>query len=332
MKKWFLAFSIGLLIGSSIAYPQAKNDSLKIGFLMASTFADRWQKDRDYFIKKANKLGARVLFIDCYDVVGNQIDGAQTLVDEKVDGVVILAVDALQSAPAVNILKEAGIPVLAYDRMILYSDLDYYVTYNSVDVGEMMAREVLKKIQGGTILYVSGPPSDYNSKFIREGVFNVLKDAGTAYTVTSIKTEIWNPMDSYMGLQNYLDNGNPMPAAIITAADVLARGIIEVLDENNALGKVIVTGQDAELDICKLIARGSMDMTVYKPSDDLVDIALETIWNAVNHKEVKTNGETYNKLKQVPTYNLKAIEVTRENLDEAIIKDGYYTREQIYTK
>ena len=139
-------------------------------------------------------------------------------------------------------------------------------------------------------------------------------------------------MDSYMGLQNYLDNGNPMPAAIITAADVLARGIIEVLDENNALGKVIVTGQDAELDICKLIARGSMDMTVYKPSDDLVDIALETIWNAVNHKEVKTNGETYNKLKQVPTYNLKAIEVTRENLDEAIIKDGYYTREQIYTK
>ena len=102
MKKWFLAFSIGLLIGSSIAYPQAKNDSLKIGFLMASTFADRWQKDRDYFIKKANKLGARVLFIDCYDVVGNQIDGAQTLVDEKVDGVVILAVDALQSAPAVN--------------------------------------------------------------------------------------------------------------------------------------------------------------------------------------------------------------------------------------
>ncbi len=309
-----------------------QSDSVTVGLILANTFNDRWLKDRDYFIQKFNDLGGKVIVVDCFDQVDNQIKAAKELVDKGAKGIVIVAVDAVASAPAVDIAHNAGIKVVAYDRIILNAPVDYYVSFNSVKVGELMANSVIKKIPKGKILYVGGPSEDYNSKLVRQGVFNILVPLSANYELNSIQASTWNQMDAYLVLQDYLTNGNDLPDAIICAADVLVRGVMEVLIEKNSVGSVLVTGQDAELDICRMIVRGEVEMTVYKPIEKLGDVSSKIIWNAINNLEVETNTTFNNKTRDVPAYLLEPIVVNKENIEETIIKDNYYSKEQIYSE
>ena len=96
-----------------------------------------------------------------------------------------------------------------------------------------------------SILYLGGPATDHNSISIRKGVFNVLNPMKTKYSIYSTRVDSWSEMDAYLKIQDYLANNNQMPHAIICAADILTYGAIKVLDENNALGTVLLTGQDS---------------------------------------------------------------------------------------
>lgn len=333
MKKLISTLILSIFLWTGFSQKaKCQTDSITVGFILANTFNDRWLKDRDYFIQKFNELGGRVIVMDCFDQVDNQIEAAKELVSKGVDGIVIVAIDAVASAPAVEVAHEAGIPVLAYDRIILNAPVDYYVSFNSVKVGELMASSIINKISKGKILYIGGPAEDYNSKLVRQGVFNVLKPVENKYQINSIQALTWNQMDAYMVLQDYLTNQNDLPDAIICAADVLVRGVMEVLIENNALGSVLVTGQDAELEICKMITRGEVEMTVYKPIEKLGDVSSKIIWNIVNGTDVESNTTFNNEYRDVPAYLLSPILVNKENIDKTIIKDNYYTKEQIYEK
>lgn len=333
MKKILssIALTLFLWIGVSLNI-NCQGDSVTVGFILASTFNDRWLKDRDYFIQKFNDLGGKVIVVDCFDQVENQIKAAKELVGKGVDGIVIVAVDAVASAPAVKIAHDAGIKVVAYDRIILNAPVDYYVSFNSVEVGELMANSILKKLPKGKILYIGGPAEDYNSKLVRQGVFNILVPLSANYKLSSIQASTWNQMDAYLVFQDYLTNGNELPDAIICAADVLVRGVMEVLIERNSVGSVLVTGQDAELDICRMIIHGDVDMTVYKPIERLGDVSSKIIWDAINDLEVETNTTFNNNYRDVPAYLLEPIVVNKENIEETIIKDNYYSKEQIFNK
>jgi len=321
-----------IIIFTEISFAQKK--SYKVGFILANTFVDRWNKDKEYFESKFNELGGEVIFVDCFDQVNNQIAAAEDLVNEGVDGIIIIAVDAVGSKAAVDYAKRANIPVIAYDRMILKADLDYYVSFNSVMAGEQMANVVISKVPKGKILYIGGPSEDYNSRLIRKGVFNVLDTLDKNHKISSLKASTWTQLDSYLLFQDYLSNGNDMPDAIICAADVLTRGVIDVLrSSDDAMGKVIVTGQDAELDICRMIVNGTVEMSIYKPTKLLAEAAAKTMWGLLN-KTLKEEPETKfnNEYKDVPSLLLKPIVVNKKNMDEVIIKDGYYSKLQVYGK
>ncbi len=321
---------IALCSGMMSEIALAQQDSVTVGFILASTFNDRWNKDRDYFTQKFNELGGKVVVKDCYDQVENQIAAAKEFVEAGVDGIVIVAIDATSSAPAVKIADDAGIPVIAYDRIILNAPLDYYVSFNSVRVGEQMAQAVINKLPQGDILYIGGPSEDYNSRLIRSGVFNVLQPLEDKYTLNAIQASTWNQMDAYLVLQDYLTNDKEIPDAIICGADALVRGVVDVLAEYDALGKVIITGQDAELDICKMIVKGDVEMTLYKPIERLADISSKVMWKLIRKEEVESTDTFNNKLLDVPAYLLDPIVVNKSNMTETIIRDNYYSREEIY--
>jgi len=331
MKKFISLFIVAILFSTLlIESVKSQDDSITVGFILAGTFNDRWNKDKDYFTEKFNQLGGKVIVRDCYDQVDNQISAAEEFVQLGIDGMIIVAVDATASAPAVEIAHKAGIPVMAYDRIILNAPLDYYISFNSVVVGEKMASAVINKLPEGNILYIGGPAEDYNSKLIRTGVFNILNPFKGTYKINAIQTSTWNQMDAFLVLQDYLTNGKELPDAIICGADVLVRGVVDVLIEQNALGSVIITGQDAELDICRMISRDEVEMTVYKPIEQLGDIASQIMWDIINGKEAKSNAKFNNELLDVPAFLLKPIAVNKENMKETIIKDNYYSKEQVY--
>jgi D-xylose transport system substrate-binding protein len=333
MKKTLSSIFLALFLWAGLlSHVNCQSDSVTVGLILASTFNDRWLKDRDYFTEKFNELGGKVIVVDCFDQVENQIKATKELVNKGVDGIVIVAVDAVASAPAVEIAHNAGVKVVAYDRIILNAPVDYYVSFNSVKVGELMANSIIKKLPKGKILYIGGPAEDYNSKLVRQGVFNILVPLSDNYTLNSVQASTWNQMDAYLVLQDYLTNGNELPDAIICAADVLVRGVMEVLMERNSVGSVLVTGQDAELDICRMITHGDVEMTVYKPIEKLGDVSSKIMWDAINNLEVETNTTFNNKYRDVPSYLIGPIVVNKENIEETIIKDNYYSKEQIFSE
>ncbi|MBN2484692.1 MAG: substrate-binding domain-containing protein [Bacteroidales bacterium] len=312
---------------------KAQETKPKIGFILANLYVDRWHSDKNMFQDEINRLGGEVIFIDAYDNADNQVKAASKLVSDGVDLLVVVPVDGLSASKIVDIGHKAGIKVIAYDRLIMNSNLDYYISFNSIKVGELMAGFVVEKIPAGTILNVCGPLEDNNSFLIKDGVKNVLDPlvAENKYKVSHVHVSTWNPLDAYLLVEQYLTR-NPMPGAIICAADVLARGVAELLQLSGDIGNVIITGQDAELEICKMIVNGDIGISVYKPIPLLAETAARIAMDIVKGKEINSTESVNNGFIDVPAIFLEPIPVTKETIDENIIESGYYTREQVYGK
>jgi len=306
------------------------DDSLQVGFILANLFHERWWNDKAYFKEKFNELGGKVTFKDCFDMTDNQIEAAKQFVEQGVDCIVIVAVDAENTKSVVDLAHEADIPVVAYDRLILHAPIDLYCTVNSTTVGEMMAKSVMEVLDKGKILYLGGPREDFNSFFVKDGAFNVLDTITGEYSIDTAETSSWNQLDAYMILQNYIMTKGYIPDAIICAADMLTYGAISVLTENNMLGKVYITGQDAELEICRNVVQGNVLMTVYKSNKELAYAAAEATWKLINKEKIENDGYINNKLVDVPSILIPPVLVNKKTIDEALIKGGIYKKNEIY--
>ena len=166
MKKILLItlFMIKVVLPNNLF---AQQDSTHIGFILANLYSERSHKDMAFFKEKANDLGGKVTFIDCFDRQEEQLKAVQTLIDLNVDCIVYVPISSEDSV-VVNNAKEANIPVIAYDRLVYGSKLDLYVTFDSEQVGEEMASQVLNKLPSGNILFVGGPVTDFNSSRVRK--------------------------------------------------------------------------------------------------------------------------------------------------------------------
>ncbi len=297
---------------------------------MANLYHERWWNDRDYFKERFNELGGSVDFIDCYDMTNNQIDAAKEFIRQGVECIVIIPVNAQQCKTVVDLAHEADIPVIAYDRLILDAPVDLYITVNSITVGEMMAQSVVQLLDKGTILYLGGPSDDFNSSFIRNGNFNILDTLSDEYEIHATQVSTWNELDAYLILQNFITNEGYIPDAIICAADMLTYGAIDVLNENDKLGKVYLTGQDAELEVCRQIVKGNVLMTAYKSNKALAYTSADVVWKLINNEEYEITDKTFNNLVDVPSILIPPVLVNKETIDDALIKEGIYTKKEIY--
>ena len=331
MKKITILF-FAVLLAFPVQKIIAQSDSIHVGFILANLYSERWHHDRDYFQERFNQLGGQVTFIDCYDMPNNQIEAAKKLVAKKVDCIVIVAVDARSAKSAVDIANNANIPVVAYDRLIIGADLDLYITVNSVTVGKFMAEQVMKKLSEGEILYVGGPSDDFNSTLIRKGVFSELEKKKEKYKVKSVQTASWNELDSYMLIQEYITNESSIPDAMICAADALTYGAIDVLKEYNNYGKVLLTGQDAELEICRQVIQGNILMTVYKSNKQLAYKSAEATMKLIKGEKIDVTEKIDNKKMEVPSVMLTPILITKDNAVEVLTKEGVYTKEELTTE
>jgi len=116
----------------------------------------------------------------------------------------------------------------------------------------------------------------------------------------------------------------------VAANDGTATGAIQALSEYDLAGKVPVSGQDAELTACKRLVSGTQSVTVYKPIRLLAEKAVEIAVASVNGETVKTNSSVSNNLTDVPSFLIESILVTKDNLEETVIKDGFHSYEDVF--
>jgi D-xylose transport system substrate-binding protein len=333
MKKR-LAFCV-LVVGTLLFSGCAKKEKFayKIGLSMDTLRAARWAQDRDVFTAKCKEQGIEVLVqaADSNDALQNS--QAENLLTQGIKCLVVVPHNAKSSATIVDAAHKMGVPVLSYDRLILDSDVDAYVSFNNVRVGEMMASTLVKLKPKGNYVLMGGAPTDYNAILVRKGQRNILDPLvakGDIKIVGDQWSNDWLAVNALKNMENILTRTNNQVDAVVDSYDGTAGGSIQALAEQKLAGKVLVSGQDAELAACQRIVAGTQTMTVYKPVKFLAARAAEIAIKLAKGEPLEKGVTTNNNKKDVPSYFLDPIPVDKNNIVETVIKDGFQKVEEVY--
>lgn len=307
---------------------QEESDVIRIGFSMDSFLIERWQRDRDLFVSKAQELGAEVNVQNANGEVSRQISQIEYFIEKKMDVIVIVAIDGEGLSEVVEKAKKAGIKVIAYDRLILNADVDLYITFDNEKVGTLMG-EHLRRALGdeGTIICINGSPTDNNVTMVFGGFKEALEGSDIRIDRTGY-ADNWLAEIGFDFVSEYLAEGN-VPDGIMCGNDDIATQVVKALSENRLAGQVYVTGQDADLAACQRIVEGTQYMTVYKPLEMLAQRAAEMAVAMAGGETPHTSDTIFDGTYDVPLEKLEPVAVTKENMDEVII-GKYHQKNEVY--
>lgn len=333
--KTRLAFCLALVACAAPAF--ASHDKPVIGLSLDTLKEERWQHDRDTFIAAAEKLGATVLVQSANSDDTTQVRNVESLISRGVDVLVIVPHNGAAMTRAVKSANDAHIPVVSYDRLILNCNVDYYLSFDNVKVGEAQASYAaahLPKDRPARIVRIYGAPTDNNAKMFKQGQDNILEPLIKAGKIEVIHEDWaldWKP-DQGKKIMNAaitkMKAGSVIDAVVVSN-DGTAGGAIQALNEEGLAGKVLVTGQDADLAACQRILRGTQTMTVYKPLKTLATRAAQVAVDVAKGNKPAVTGTLDNGAKQVPSIFEKVIAVDKDNLMASVVADGFHSADEL---
>ncbi|AZN42016.1 D-xylose ABC transporter substrate-binding protein [Paenibacillus albus] len=328
-------------IGESLKQPErleharASGDDgqLVIGLSIDTLEEERWVKDRDLFKVAIEELGAKVDVRAANGDDAKQIAQAESMISSGVDVLVVVPHNAEACAAIVAKAHQAGIKVISYDRLILDSDVDLYISFDNEKAGELQAEAIVKQVPKGNYVLIEGADTDNNAHMFKQGQMNIIKplvDKGDIKIVYDQFTKEWIPSNARANMEVALRANQGHIDAVIAANDGTAGGVIGALADHALAGKIPVSGQDAELAAAQRIVEGTQTMTVYKPIPKLAEAAAELAVKMAKGEEVITDRKVFNKKIDVPAILLEPIAVDSNNMEETIIADGFHKKSDIY--
>lgn len=306
-----------------------------IGLSLDTLKEARWQADRDMFVKRATELGARVDVQSANGDDNQQIRDVESLLTAGASVLVIVPHDGVTMARAVEMAQKANVPVISYDRLIRSKDLALYISFDNERVGELQAKFLADRIKGGNklrLLRIYGAPTDNNAKQFKQGQDNILNPLikrGLIQVVAQDWAEDWRPENAKRITNAAITRGGKFDA-VLASNDGTAGGAIQALTEAGLAGKVLVTGQDAELTACQRIARGTQSMTIYKPIKTLSDRAATAAVNMAKGRPIVAGQSTKMEKSEIPSILEDVFVVTKENLIQTVIKDEFHSYEDVF--
>jgi len=337
MKKTLNSLICSAVLASlALAAPlaHASKEHPVIGFCIDDLRVERWSRDRDYFVAAAEKLGATVSVQSANASAERQNAQIENLIARNVDVIVIVPFNSKTLGNVIAEAKKAGIKVVSYDRLILDSDIDAYISFDNEKVGEMEAQGVYDVQPKGNYFLLGGAPTDNNAKMLREGQLKILKpsiDKGDIKIVGQQWVKDWSPTEALTIVENALTANNNKIDAIVASNDGTAGGAIQALAAQKMAGKVPVSGQDADLAAVKRVVAGTQVMTVYKPLNLIASEAAKLTVQLVRNEKPDYNSQYDNGIKKVNTVLLKPTALTKDNVG-LLVQDGFYTQAQISGK
>lgn len=320
--------------------------ALVIGLSFDTLKEERWQRDRAVFIARSKELGASVIDLSANSNDIQQVRDVESLLTSQVAVLVIVPHNGAAMAKAVGLAHAAGIPVVAYDRLIPDCDLDFYITFDAVKVGAAQAQYLVDHLPTpgrGRIVRLHGAKTDHNSHLVKQGQDRVLAPLlarGDLVVTHEDWVDEWKPENAKRIVNAALSRGqsaaSPAAAAgsgalagILAPNDGTAGGAAQALSEEGLSGKVVLTGQDAELAACQRILAGTQTMTVYKPLAKLAARAAEIAVALGTGKPVVARAEIDNGKVLVPAIFIDVVAVDKANLLSTVVKDGFHSLEAL---
>jgi len=328
MRISILSFLFLFLIGISI-FSGCKTKTPKIGILIHSYENQRWEKDKNYLVDGLTKLGAEVMLEVADNNQQKQIEQATTMIKNGAQVLIVVPINQDGAAKIVEIAHEADVKVIAYDRLINGCKLDYYISANSTQIGELMASYLTSLKPQGRYALICGSKYDNNSMRLFLGQINTLQpfmEKGDIQVVYSEFTENWTPEQGKLHANLALDQSTDTLTAIITGSDAIADGVIQVLKERGLEGKIMVAAQDAELDNIQAIIHGTQTCDILKPLKEMASITADLAVSLAMEKPINMKFTTESNGKSlVKSILIDAILVNKNNIESTVVASGFHT-------
>ena len=319
----------------SAAASGASAAGCKVGVSWNNYTEERWAKRDEPAIKAAlEKAGAVYLSNDAKSSTATQATNIDQLISQGAKVLIVLAQDGTAVKPAVAAATAAGIPVIAYDRLI-EDPKALYMTFDNKLVGNMEAAAVFKLVPKGNYVIIKGNKADANADFLRSGMEEVIGAAvksGDIKIVGESYTDDWKPANAQKNMEQFLTAANNKVDAVLSENDGMAGGVIAALKAQGLAGKVPVSGQDGDIAALNNVALGNQTVDVWKDSRLLGKAAGEAAVELCKGTAVdKVTGAAPFTTPGKNTLNsvfLKPLAVTKDNLGD-LIEAGWITKEKL---
>ena len=323
----------------------------KVGVAMPTQSSERWINDGSNMKAKLEDLGYEVDLQYAEDDVQAQVSQIENMIASGVNCLVIASIDSSELVNVEKQAKDAGIPIIAYDRLLMDTDaVSYYATFDNKGVGTAIGKYIEEKkdlanaTESYTIEFFMGSPDDNNAHMLYAGLMEVLqpyldngtlvcKSGRTSFDDTCILR--WSQETAQQNCENYLTGfyADEDLDICATAFDGFAYGCKAALEGAGYTDAnwPLITGQDAELMATKNIIAGSQTMSIYKDTRLLADKCVTMVQAVLEGAEPEINDtEQYNNgVITVPSYLCTPVAVDKDNYQEIIVGGGYYTEEQL---
>jgi D-xylose transport system substrate-binding protein len=311
-----------------------------IALLLPESKTARYEsQDRPNFERKAKELCADcdIIYSNADQDAAKQQQQAEAAITKGAKVLVLDPVDAASAGAVVNRAKQSQIPVVSYDRLITDADIDYYISFDNEQVGKLQGESLVKKLTDdgakGDIIMINGAPTDNNAKLFKEGAHSVIDDSEFK-VAKEYDTPDWSPDKAQQEMEQAITAvGKDGFVGVYAANDGTGGGAIAAMKGNGIDPKTRpTTGQDAELAAIQRILIGEQYMTVYKAIKAEAEAAAElAVALATGEDPPAADDKIDNGMKQVPSILLTPVAVTKDNIQDTIIKDKFWSVDEICT-
>jgi putative multiple sugar transport system substrate-binding protein len=358
-KFWLLMSLLSLMVvsfGTSLV--AAQDVDTKVGIVLPTRDEPRWVQDETRFQDALAEAGYDVRILFSQGDSARERANVEDLITRGIEVLIITPQDGNAAAAAAELARDAGVTVISYDRLITNTDaVDYYVTFDSVAVGEAQAQYLVDNAEGmdNPLYLYAGAATDNNAFLFFEGAWNVLQPKiadGTFYIVNSseaiaVQDQAELTRDQFAAIIGQIttnwdfNTAKNLAEANLTVATAADKGDVFILAPNDGTARAIgdafaadgdvasyvVTGQDAEQASVQYIIDGRQSMTVFKDVRTLVNDAISVAVTVLEGGMPETTGAYDNGSIEVPALQSEVITVDAANVVDALIGTGYYAAE-----
>ncbi|MBT2413337.1 sugar-binding protein [Streptomyces sp. ISL-12] len=328
---------------------KGSSEGATIGIAMPTKSSERWIADGANVVKELEAKGYETKLVYGEDDPDQQVSQIENLITQGVKALIIAAIDNKSMNNVVQQAKDADIPVISYDRLILGTEnVDYYASFDNEKVGELQGTYILEKLglKDGSekgpfnIELFAGSNDDNNTRYFFNGAMKVLKPyidkkqlvvRSGQTALNQVTTLRWDGGTAQKRMDDILTSSykSERVDAVLSPYDGISIGILSALKSDDYGSKSkplpIVTGQDAELASVKSIIAGEQSMSVFKDLRELAKVSADMVDGLLNDKKPEVNDtKTYdNGAKVVPAYLLEPVAVDKDNYQKELVDSGY---------
>ena len=329
----------------------AGGEKIKVGLSFSDFATERWKNEEVLMRGLLEGLGYEVLSQEANHDVKLQNDQIDTMVSQGAKALIVIAEDGDAAVTAVDKAADAGVIVLAYDRLIKTSKIAAYLSFNNVEVGRQEALGVMTALDmdnwdvaangKARIIMQGGSPTDNNAILVRQGQMEIVQpyiDAGKVEIIADQWVDNWDAANALKLMENMLTAAGNDVDGVVASNDGTALGALQAMKAQGLAGKVPISGQDATADGCNSIVKGEQTVSVYKDIRQLSPLAVDMVDKLLKGQAVAgledftlaelTNDDT--KTGNVKCLFLPVQQVTKDNVYDLIVVSRFQSYDDVY--